>query len=255
MTVAVLIQARIASKRLPRKIMAEISGKPMLWHVINRVKQAENIDEIILITTKNIEDNLTVEVAESCGVNTFRGSEKDVLDRFYRAAIKYDINVIVRVTADCPVIDPQIIDTMVNYYMKHPDLDCVGMGDPNPCPDGLDTELFTFKSLKTAFKDAKLESEREHVTPYLWKHPDKFKIEYMFKAKKNLAKYRWTVDEESDLKFIREIYKRLYKKGEIFHTKDILELLSRNPELMEINSGIVRNEGYIKSLKEDKILR
>ena len=120
MKIAVLVQARMASTRLPGKIMADISGKPMLWHVLNRVKKAKNIDQIILTTTQNSEDQIIVKVAAECGVNIFRGNENDVLDRFYRAAEKYDIDVIVRITADCPLVDPQIIDEMVDYYIKTP---------------------------------------------------------------------------------------------------------------------------------------
>ncbi|EKF86036.1 cytidylyltransferase domain-containing protein [Methanobacterium formicicum] len=251
MNTVVIIQARMGSTRLPGKIMADITGKPMLWHVIERVKKAQKIDQIVLATTKNEEDHKTACLAKECGVELYRGSQNDVLDRYFHAANQYKAELIVRITADCPLIDPHVIDKMVDYHYQHEDLDYISMGNPNPCPDGLDTEVFTFQSLDKAFREARLPSEREHVTPYIWKNTEKFKLGYVFDQKTDLSHLRWTVDEEPDLKFVREVYKRLYHEGEIFVTHDVLELLKHEPKLMEINQGIMRNEGYLKSISED----
>jgi spore coat polysaccharide biosynthesis protein SpsF len=255
MTITVIIQARMGSTRLKGKIIADICGKPMLWHVINRVKKAKKVDRIILATTKKDEDKITIDLGKKCKIKTFAGSEDDVLDRYYHAAKQSDSNVIVRITADCPLIDPEIIDEMVQYYLDNDELDYVSMGDPNPCPDGLDTEVFTFKSLEKAYYEAKLSSEREHVTPYIWKNPEVFKIGHVFDLKIDLSHFRWTVDEKADLKFVREVYKRLYVEGELFNSKDVLKLLEKEPNLMKINQGIIRNEGYLKSLKNDQVMR
>ena len=253
--VTIIIQARMGSTRLPGKVMSEISGEPMLWHLIDRVKKCRNIDQIVVATTTNKEDRVVKELAEKSGVKVYCGSESDVLDRYYQTAMLHGADVIVRITADCPLIDPYLIDRMVKYFEDNRDkLDYVGMGEPNPYPDGLDTEVFSFKILEKTWKEAKLKSEREHVTPYIWKNTDLFRIGSI-PLDKDLSMLRWTVDEEKDLRFVREVYKHLYKEGSLFATEEILELLLRMPELLDINRGIRRKWGYEKSLREDSIIK
>lgn len=253
--VTVIIQARMGSTRLPSKVMSQISGKPMLWHLIDRVQKCHNVDLIVVATTTRKEDLVIKELAEKSGVKAYCGSEDDVLDRYYQAAKLYGSEVVVRITADCPLIDPYLIDRMVRYFEDSKDkLDYVGMGTPNHYPDGLDTEVFSFKALEKAWKEAKLESEREHMTSYIWKNEKLFRIGSVA-LEKDLSSLRWTVDEEKDLRFVREVYKHLYKEGQIFATDEILELLSKRPELLDINQGIQRNEGYAKSLREDSIIK
>lgn len=246
-TVAI-IQARVGSTRLPGKVLKEICGKPMLWYVIERVKRAKLINEIVVATTTNAEDDEIVKIAEQCRVKTFRGSEDDVLDRYYRAAKEFKADVVVRITADCPLIDPEIVDKTVEFFLKG-DFDYVSNTVRPTFPDGLDVEVFSFDALKKAWENATKLSEREHVTPYIRKHPEKFKIG-SFEAEHDLSHLRWTVDREEDLRFVREVYERIGK--EIFHMQDVLELLREHPELAEINRGIKRNEGYEKSLREDR---
>ncbi|MEM1689053.1 MAG: glycosyltransferase family protein [Candidatus Hadarchaeales archaeon] len=246
-TVAI-IQARVGSTRLPGKVLKEICGKPMLWYVIERVKRAKLINEIVVATTTNAEDDEIVKIAEQCRVKTFRGSEDDVLDRYYRAAKEFKADVVVRITADCPLIDPEIVDKTVEFFLKG-DFDYVSNTVRPTFPDGLDVEVFSFDALKKAWENATKLSEREHVTPYIRKHPEKFKIG-SFEAEHDLSHLRWTVDREEDLRFVREVYERIGK--EIFHMQDVLELLKEHPELAEINRGIKRNEGYEKSLREDR---
>ncbi|MEM2679660.1 MAG: glycosyltransferase family protein [Candidatus Hadarchaeales archaeon] len=246
-TVAI-IQARVGSTRLPGKVLKEICGKPMLWYVIERVKRARLINEIVVATTTNAEDDEIVKIAEQCRVKTFRGSEDDVLDRYYRAAKEFKADVVVRITADCPLIDPEIVDKTVEFFLKG-DFDYVSNTVRPTFPDGLDVEVFSFDALKKAWENATKLSEREHVTPYIRKHPEKFKIG-SFEAEHDLSHLRWTVDREEDLRFVREVYERIGK--EIFHMQDVLELLREHPELAEINRGIKRNEGYEKSLREDR---
>ena len=253
--IVAIIQARMGSNRLPGKVLMDINGKPMLWQVIERVKNAKNINFIVVATTNNHEDNKIIRLANELNVKVFTGSEDDVLDRYYLTAKKFKIDTIVRITADCPLIDPKIIDKMINKYLNNKNLDYMGMGKPNLCPDGLDTELFSFKALKKAWMEAKLTSEREHVTPYIKKNKQKFNIGYAFKPKNDYSNFRWTVDEEKDLKFVTEVYKNLHNPKKLFYTKDILNLLKRKPNLLKINQGIIRNEGYLKSLKEDRLIR
>ena len=220
----------------------------MLWHIIERVKGCKKVDSIVVATTSREEDRPVVELAIDCGVDAFSGSEDNVLDRYYQAARKFDADPIVRITADCPVVDPEIVDEVIN--------ECTGEGYDvcglsGEFPDGLDVTVFSFKALENTWENAKLPSEREHVCPYMGKHPEKFKLGEYVKFD-NLSHHRWSVDEESDLRFIQEIFSRLYKPGEIFLTGDILGVLEREPDLLKINAGITRNEGYIKSLKEDE---
>lgn len=249
--VVAIIQARMGSTRLPGKVMMDIVGKPMLWHVINRVKHAKRLDDIVIATTALNEDKQILELASEMGIKSYAGSEDDVLDRYYQAAIIYKADVIVRITADCPLIDPTVIDRAIEFYLNH-GFDYVGTGLKKTYPDGLDTEVFSFSALERAWKEATLASEREHVTPYIWKNPQMFRIKNL-ENDTDLSHMRWTVDEERDLKFVREVYKRLYKEGKIFYMEDVLNLLKIHLELMDINKGIVRDEGYLKSIKEDRI--
>jgi len=250
--VVAIIQARMGSTRLPGKVMMKIVGRPMLWHVINRLKHAKRLDDTVIATTTLNEDKTILKLASEMGVKGYAGSEDDVLDRYYQAAIRYKADVIVRITADCPLIDPTVIDRAIEFYLNH-DFDYVGTGIKPTYPDGLDTEVLSFNALERAWKEASLASEVEHVTPYIKKNPQLFDIKNV-ENDKDLSYMRWTVDEERDLKFVREIYKRLYIEGKIFYMDDILNLLKKFPEIMDINKSIMRDEGYLKSLREDKII-
>jgi spore coat polysaccharide biosynthesis protein SpsF len=248
MTTTAIIQARMGSSRLPGKVLMEISGKPLLWHVINRIKQCKSIHQIVVATSSRPDDKAIIDLAKSAEITSFAGSEEDVLDRYYQAATKFNANPIVRITADCPVIDPGIVDeTVAGFFSGHYDV----YGLSGEFPDGLDVTVFSYSALKEAWNNAKLPSEREHVGPYILNHPEKFRQGTLLKFR-NLGHMRWTVDEPEDLQFIREIYHRLYKENEIFLTEDILRLLEKEPDLMNINTGIIRNEGYLKSLKKDQ---
>jgi spore coat polysaccharide biosynthesis protein SpsF (cytidylyltransferase family) len=253
--IAAIIQARTGSTRLPKKVLAKIEGKPMLWHIIERVKKAKNINEIIIATTNRKEDKKIIKIAKKSGVKSFAGSEEDVLDRYYKAAEKYNTDIIVRITGDCPFVDPEIIDKIVEFFKKN-NFDYVSTGHITKqkhelnYPAGLNTEVFSFSALKKAWKQALLPSEREHVTPYIWKNDKLFKIRTI-NSGQNFSHMRWTVDEKQDLKLIREVYKKLYSDQKIFLMQDILDLFKKEPYLMEINKGIKRDEGYLKSLKKD----
>lgn len=248
--VVAIIQARMGSTRLPGKVMEEIAGKPMLYHVINRAKHAKELDDIVIATTNLKEDSQILDFASELGVRSYAGSENDVLDRYYQAAIMSKADVIVRITADCPLADPNVIDKVVRYYLIN-DFDYVGTSIIPTYPDGIDVEVFSFTSLKKAWSEAKLSSEREHVTPYIWKNPNIFRIGNL-KNDEDISYMRWSVDEQRDLEFVREVYKKLYVKDTLFYMEDVVDLLMKNPELMDINKDIVRNEGYLKSLEEDE---
>lgn len=249
--IGIMIQARMASTRLPKKIIKKIEGKTVLEHVIFRVKQIKNINKIILATTDKKEDDVLEKIAEKLDILVYHGSENDVLDRFYQTANLFKIDPIVRITADCPLIDPEIAEKVINLYFKG-NYDYVSNIHPPTFPDGMDIEIFNFKSLKKAWKEAKLPSEREHVTPYITKNPKIFKVGNLINAK-DLSHLRLTLDEEEDFILIKKIYKELCPQNPFFGLEDILKLLERKPELIKINQHIKRNEGYLKSLREDKI--
>jgi len=251
--VAAIIQARVGSTRLPRKVLKKIVGKPMLWHVIERVKKARLIDEVVLATTTKKEDKVLLELAKRSGTKSYAGSEEDVLDRYFQAATRFGADSVVRVTSDCPLIDPEVVDKVVRYFFDG-GFDYVSNTVKLSYPDGLDVEVLSFRVLKEAWDKARLSSEREHVTSYLKNHPEIFKIGSV-ENEEDLSHMRWTVDEERDLKFVREVYKRLYREGEVFYMRDVLDLLRKHPKLMEINKGIARDEGYLKSSREDRPVR
>ncbi len=252
MNTVAIIQARVSSTRLPGKILKKIEGKTILEHVIDRVKAAQNLDDIIVATTVRKEDLEIVKLCASLGISVFCGSEDDVLDRYYQAARLFKVNHVVRITSDCPLIDFKIIDDVTDLYFKEK-VDYVSNTIPETFPDGEDVEVFSFKALKTAWKNAKMSSEREHVTPYLKNNPKIFRT-VNFKCKIYLADKRWTIDEPEDFEFIRIVYENLYPQDLLFGMDKILLFLKKHPEVKRINKNIIRNEGYLKSLKEDKLL-
>lgn len=247
--VIAMIQARTGSKRFPRKVLAKIENKPMMWHVINRIKQVKGIQQIILITTEKKEDRILLRLARESGILGFAGDVNNVLKRYFRCAVLYHADAIIRITGDCPLIDPNVVEKMLTFYKKH-DYDYVSNTFPPTFPDGLDTEIFSFKTLQRIAHDAKLKSDREHVTPYIRKNVRKFKI-FNYENELDLSQFRWTVDEKNDLKFVRKIYHRMRPEN-IFSMKDILGIISKNPKILEINKGIRRNESYSRSLKKDR---
>jgi len=244
----IIIQARTGSSRLPRKVLSKIQSKPMIWHVINRVKKIKNVEQIILATSTNVSDKPLVKIAEKEKIFAFTGNTNDVLDRYYQASLKYNANPIIRITGDCPLIDPRLITKMLDFF-QNKKYDLVANNLNPTYPDGLDASIFSFSALEQAWKKANLQSEREHVVPYITKNKNLFKI-FSYENSKNFSNYRWTVDEKNDLSFVRKIY-YLMKPKTIFYSNDILKLIKQNPKLLTINSSINRDEGYAKSLKND----
>ena len=236
--VVVIIQARMGSTRLLGKILKDIAGKPMLAHVIERLKNAKLVDEIVIATTRQEEDRTILKFADKSRVKSFAGSGEDVLDRYYQAAKKYQADVVVRITSDCPLIDPDVVDQVIVFYLKNKStVGYVSNSLKRSYPRGLDTEVFPFEVLKRAWQEANKPYQREHVTPYIYQHPEIFHLANV-ENNEDLSYMRWTVDEERDLEFVREVYKRLYKEGEIFLMEDILTLLRKEPQLMQINKNV-----------------
>ncbi|MDD5680783.1 MAG: glycosyltransferase family protein [Candidatus Omnitrophica bacterium] len=248
-----IIQARTGSTRLPRKVLLAIMGKPVLEYVIERVRRAKNIKGVIVATTDSKEDMTITDIAAKLDTEVYRGSEDDVLDRFYQAAKKFDAGHIVRITADCPLIDSAVIDSVVNLYKKSGADYCSNVLEPT-FPDGEDVEVFSFNALRDAWKNAGLRSEREHVTPYMTKHPERFKLAGL-RNDSDLSAKRWTLDKEKDFQFIKAVLESLYPANPAFTMKDILQFINEHPGIENINKDIPRNEGYQKSLKEDSRIK
>jgi len=239
-----IIQARMGSSRFPGKTLAEISGRPMLWHVVRLARAARTVDEVMVATTCAASDD---QIASFClreGIACFRGSEDDVLDRFYQASKEKHADVVVRITADCPLIDSEVIDRVVARFQEGGS-DYASNTLRYTYPDGLDTEVFSFVALERAWSEAVKPSEREHVTPYLL--GGKFRtVNVESEAPVPLGTHRWTVDYPSDLEFVRKIYAEFSGNGG-FGYRDVLDLLKRRPDLAAIPT-IISNEGYYTSL-------
>lgn len=244
-----IIQARTSSSRLPGKVLRPILGVPMFLRQIERVTRSKKIDKFVVATSVDPLDNEIERLCRSNDIECFRGSLNDVLDRFYQTAVKFPADHIVRLTADCPLADPAVIDRVIQFY-ESGNFDYVSNALEPTFPDGLDVEIFRAACLCEAWKEATLPSEREHVTPFIYQHPARYKIGH-YKNSADLSFLRWTVDEEADFQLITQIYTQLYQNKPGFNTDDILALLDRNPQLKTINTQIRRNEGLEKSLRED----
>lgn len=249
--VVAIIQARMGSTRLPGKVMADICGKPMLACMIERVKRSKTLDDICIATTTMPADKQVLDLAAQSGVKAFAGGVSDVLDRYYRAATMLNTDIIVRLTGDCPLHDPEVIDRIVNVFL-HNDYDYVSNTVSPTFPDGLDTEVFSLKALSIAWKEATWKSEREHVTPYIKKNRKIFKLKNV-KNEKDLSTFRWTVDEQADLLFVRALYENFHPK--YFGMEEIIATLNDRPELIAVNEDILRDEGYCVSLQEDVVVK
>jgi spore coat polysaccharide biosynthesis protein SpsF len=245
-----ILQARVSSSRLPQKVLKKILELPMLEHQINRIKQAKLINKLIIATSDHITDVPIVDLCQKLDVNCFQGSLHDVLDRFYQLAYPLKPDHIVRLTADCPLCDPELIDQIIKYHLDGK-FDYTSNTIEPTYPDGLDVEVFRFSCLIEAWERAKLPSEREHVTSFIHTQPQLYHIG-SYKNKIDLSDLRWTVDEDVDFVVISKIYESLYPKNSGFATQDILDFLQSNPELKTLNTYYQRNEGYKKSLLIDE---
>ena len=239
----------MGSTRLPGKVMELLDGKnPSLYYTINQLKNSLNVDKIIVATTKLNEDDIIEKISKNNKINCFRGNSENVLERFYECAKKFQLETIVRITADCPLIDPKIVDSFIEIFNSG-EYDYVHNMEPRTFPDGLDAEVFSFKILEEAYKNAKLPSEKEHVTPYFRNNKDKFRIKNVIN-KKNMSSYRWTLDYQEDLDLIRNIIKEIKNRPILMN--DIISLFNKKPNIFEINKKYLANEGLTRSLEEDK---
>ena len=250
-----IIQARMGSSRLPGKVLLDLAGRPVLWHAVSRVQKARLVDQVLVATTDQPSDEPIRRFCTEQAVQCFGGSEQDVLDRFVQAARfagATESDAIVRITADCPLIDPDVIDMVVAAY-RQTGADYVSNVQPPTFPDGLDVEVFCFSALLTAWREAKLVSEREHVTPYLRNHPEKFST-HNVTHDTDLSALRWTLDEPADYALLQRLVAEMGRNQPEFHLADVLQVLAVHPEWQELNRDFQRNEGYAKSLRQEQAL-
>ena len=236
--IVAIIQARLTSTRLPKKILLDVCGKSLLWHVVERVKQAKMIDDIVLAIPDSPNHDELESYVKQFDCNVYRGSEYDVLSRYYHAAIKFKAGIIVRVTSDCPLVDPIIIDNSIEQHIRE-GYDYTAVGFEGGFSRGLDVEVVNFKSLEIAYRKAVGKSYREHVTLFIYQNPKLFKILFI-EASGILRRpdIRLTVDTEEDLHLIREIYSRL--KSCNFSAEDVYSIIDSNAHLKKINQHIVQ---------------
>jgi spore coat polysaccharide biosynthesis protein SpsF (cytidylyltransferase family) len=246
--VVAIVQARYGSSRLPGKTVADICGKTLLEHVFERARACQRVDEVVLATTTEPADRQLIALAASLGIATYAGSTNDVLDRYYQAARRFCASTIVRITADDPFKDPEVVDRVIAAFQAEP-LDYASNTIRPTFPEGLDVEVFSFEALETAWKGATKRSDREHVTPFLWRQPERFRL-LNVTLDRDLSYLRWTIDYEPDLRFARTVYREL-QPNSLFGMCTILELLDHEPALAQMNAGIERNAGYQLSLKQD----
>ena len=251
MQFSIIIQARLGSSRLPGKVLINYKNYTLLSVLYQRLKRSQKIKEIIIATTKKRDDNEIVKFCKTNSIKYFRGSENNVLNRYYQTAKKFNIKNIIRITADCPFIDPIILDKMIIEFKKKK-LDYLSNTYPEPStyPDGMDIEIFKFNSLKLANKYAVSKTEKEHVTYYIRKQKI-FKI-LRTDMSKNLSHYRLTVDYSKDFNLFKKLIDKFNNNIFLLSMDKILNFIDRNPKLVRYQKGILRNEKFLKSLEKDK---
>ena len=243
MKVVAIVQARMGSERLTGKVLADIEGKPMLARVVERAARAESLDALLVATSTEGQDDAVEKTCLERGIEVYRGDPKDVLDRYYHAARSAQAEVIVRLTGDCPLIDPGLIDEVVQAFLAaDPPVDFAAnrLPDQRTYPIGTDVEVCSIKALYEAWKNADQPYQREHVMPYLYEEPGRFRT-LLLRTERDLGHMRWAVDERSDLEMVRRVYASL-ETG--FTWLEIVELLERDPSIMEMNASVKQREPF-----------
>ncbi len=244
MRVVLVNQARMTSTRLPGKVLLPVLDKPLLAYQLERLRRARRVDEIVVATTLNATDDPIVELCGQLGVSIYRGSELDVLDRYYQAAKAHSADVVVRVTSDCPVIDPALVDQVIAAYAEG-GYDYIANTRERTFPRGMDCEVFSMAALTEAWNEGRLPYEREHVTPFLYQHPERYRIGNVASGREggnSLGLHRWTVDTPEDFDLIQRIITTLYPVKPAFTMNDILAEFERHPDWMQINQHIRQKE-------------
>jgi spore coat polysaccharide biosynthesis protein SpsF len=253
--IVTVIQARSGSTRLPGKVMLDILGKPLLIRMVERVQASKLAGTLVIATTEESEDDLIANLCAQNNIHCYRGSSLDLLDRHYQAAKLFDAEAVVKIPSDCPLIDPAVIDKVLQYFIEN-DFDYVSNLHPATYPDGNDVEVMKFAAIEKAWKEAEKPFEREHTTPYLWENPEKFtlaNIPWETGLDYSMS-HRWTIDYPEDFVFIKSIYEHLYPVNPNFGLQDILNLTEQRPDIFALNSKYAGVNWYRNHLDELKTI-
>lgn len=251
--ICAIIQARMNSSRLPGKVLKAVCGKPLLALMLERVARARTLSRTVVATTESAEDEEIAKLCRKMDVACYRGSEDDVLDRYYQAARAFDAQVIVRLTADCPLMDQVIIDRVTeSFFAGRYDYASNTNPLPSTWPDGTDVEVFSWGALERAWLESVKPSDREHVTFYLWNHPEKFQL-HRVEHVPDWSKYRLTVDYPQDLALVRSVFEAFYARNPAFTLSDIVTFLDARPDIMQLNQTIGRNSGWQAAFEKDRL--
>ncbi|MBN8853810.1 MAG: acylneuraminate cytidylyltransferase [Sphingobacteriales bacterium 50-39] len=255
--IVTIIQTRRESTRLPDKVLMPLMGKPLFVQQVRRVQAAFLSGQVVVATTLSAADDRVVEICQEEGIECYRGHAADLLDRHYQAACMYSADIVLKIPSDCPLIDPEIIDKVIAYYLKNEHLyDYVSNLHPATYPDGNDVEIMSLASICVAHSHASSLMEREHTTPYIWERPEQFRIGNveMEGGVDYSMTHRFTIDYEEDYRFIRAVYEALYPSNPLFGVRDILSLLERRPDIYGINAELAGVNWYRHHLDELKTI-
>jgi spore coat polysaccharide biosynthesis protein SpsF len=248
-----VIQARMGSSRLPGKVLREVCGRPLLALQVERMRRSRRADRILVATPDTLADQPLAALSRGLGLACFQGSENDVLDRFYQACRSVgldDADAVVRVTADCPLLDPELLDEVIGTYLAG-SYDYVTNTLPPTFPDGLDVEVLRFAALAQAWREAELPSDREHLTRFIRRRPERFRHGNLAHDP-DLSALRWTVDQEEDLRFVTRVFEHFRGGGTAFSWREVLAFVDGHPDIAGLNCGIVRNAGVQSALVRDQ---
>jgi len=253
--IVTIIQARVGSTRLPNKIFLHLAGEPLLFRMYEKVKLSDAAGTVVIAIPNEPSDDLIEKLFKEKGIPVFRGDTFDLLDRHYKAALKFNADAVVKIPSDCPLIDPKVITRIINYYLDHSEnFDYVSNLHPATYPDGNDVEIMSILAMKNAWENAKKPFEREHTTPYFWENPDQFRIgNVIWETGFDYSMtHRWTIDYYEDYLFIKAIYDELYYQNPAFGIDEILKLVFQKPELLKINEMYAGVNWYRNHLDELK---
>ena len=242
MTTLIIVQARMTSTRLPGKVLLPLAGEPMLTRLVERLRRVQRVNGIIVATTTNIADDPIVTLCSELGVSCHRGSENDVLSRYADAAQLHGADLVVRITSDCPLIDPSLIDHAIATY-EEGGSDYVSNMLPPTWPYGMAVEVFSAAALQQAHVEAAQAAEREHVTPFLYWHPERYRLRNI-ESEVNLSHHRWTVDTPEDYELVRRLFEHLISSHPYFTQIDVLALLDRHPDWLAINQHVRQKPAF-----------
>ncbi len=255
--ISIVVQARMSSSRLPKKVLLPILGESLLYRMVERLQQIKHKASIVIATSENSEDDVIEEFCQAKNITCFRGSLNNLLDRHYQVGVLTNADIVIKIPSDCPLIDPRIVDKVLDFYVENEGkYDFVSNLHPATYPDGNDVEIMTFEALKKAWQEATRPLELEHTTPYFWENPDKFRLANVtWETDLDYSmSHRFTIDYYEDYLFIKRVFEELYPQNPAFSLEDILSLLEEKPEIYIINQHFAGVNWYRNHLGELKTI-